>query len=172
MKITKVISGGQTGVDRAGLDAALAASFPVGGLCPKGRLAEDGRIPDCYPLVETETAESAERTRWNVRDGAATLILTWGEPTGGTALTLETCQCEGKPCLLVDLNDRESTSAAGVRALADHLAHKIDGPLNVAGPRESERAGTYDVARKFLDAVFACVLACGPKRSPSGGSDL
>src|SRR5258707_9057662 len=118
MMITKVISGGQSGVDRAALDAALAAGLPVGGWCPKGRRAEDGPIPDRYPLVETGTADSAERTRRNVRDGAATLILTWGEPTGGTALTLETCQRESKRCLLVDLNDRESTSAAGVKALA------------------------------------------------------
>jgi hypothetical protein len=104
-----------------------------------------------------------------VRDTAATLILTWGEPTGGTALTLETCQHEGKRFLLVDLNDREITSTAGVRALAEGLAHKVDGPLNVAGPRESERAGTYDAARKFLESVFACVLACVAAGSPSAG---
>jgi hypothetical protein len=94
---------------------------------------------------------------------------TWGEPTGGTALTLENCQHQGKRFLLVDLKDRESTSAAGVRALAGHLAHQIDGPLNVAGPRESERAGTYDAAREFLVGVFACVLACVATASPPAG---
>jgi hypothetical protein len=114
--ITKVIAGGQTGVDRAALDAALAAGFPVGGWCPSGRRAEDGRIPDHYPLVETPTPEYAERTRRDVREAAATLILTWGEPTGGTALTLRTCQNDGKPFFLVNLHNSASTSADRVRS--------------------------------------------------------
>jgi hypothetical protein len=157
--ITKVISGGQTGVDRAALDAALAAGLQVGGWCPKGRRAEDGPIPDRYPLVETATSRYAERTRRNVRDAAATLILTWAEPTGGTALTLATCRREAKRFFLVNLNDDETTSTAAITTLAGHLAHTVEGSLNVAGPRESEHSGVYTTARQFLDAVFARVLA-------------
>ena len=73
--IAKLISGGQTGVDRAALDAALAAGLPIGGWCPKGRLAEDGVIPLRYPLQETPSQQYAQRTRWNVRDADGTLIL-------------------------------------------------------------------------------------------------
>lgn len=81
--IAEIRSGGQTGVDRAALNVAIRLGIPCGGWCPQGRLAEDGRIPLCYPLRETPTAEYAERTMWNVRDSDGTLILTWGEPAGG-----------------------------------------------------------------------------------------
>jgi predicted Rossmann-fold nucleotide-binding protein len=79
--IPRLVSGGQTGVDRAALDVALELGVPCGGWCPKGRRAEDGRIPDCYPLTETRTGDYATRTRWNVRDSDFTLVLSWGEPT-------------------------------------------------------------------------------------------
>ena len=162
--ITKIISGGQTGVDRAALDAALAAGLLVGGWCPKGRRAEDGRIPDRYPLTETPSPRYAERTRRNVLDSAATLILTRGEPTGGTALTLAICQRAAKPCVLVDLNDPASTSPEAAHALADHVARTIDGPLNVAGPRASERPGIYDAARHFLEVLFGHLVVGGATR--------
>lgn len=84
----KIISGGQTGVDRAALDAALQLGIPCGGWCPKGRKAKDGPIPDRYPLKETESGSYPVRTEMNVRDSDGTLILTWGRPTGGTALTV------------------------------------------------------------------------------------
>jgi hypothetical protein len=157
--ITKVISGGQTGVDRAALDAAMAAGLPIGGWCPKGRRAEDGRIPECYPLTETPTARYAERTRRNVQDASATLILTRGEPTGGTALTVATCIRAGKPYCLVDLTDAASTNPEAVRSLAEGLARTTDGPLNIAGPRESEQSGVCDAARQFLDAFCVRVVA-------------
>ena len=90
--LRKIISGGQSGVDRAALDAALAAGLELGGWCPKGRRAEDGPIADRYPLNETDCESYATRTRWNVRDSDATLILCDAEPAGGTALTIECCR--------------------------------------------------------------------------------
>src|SRR5262245_54833883 len=86
---TKIISGGQSGVDRAALDVALELGIPCGGWCPKGRRAEDGPLPDRYPLDETQTSFYPERTRRNVRDSDGTLILADGAAKGGTALTIE-----------------------------------------------------------------------------------
>ena len=92
MPVRRIVSGGQTGVDRAALDVAKVLRFERGGWCPKGRLAEDGRIPDDYPLRETETTDYAERTKLNVRDSDGTLILTMGPPVGGLIVTYATWQ--------------------------------------------------------------------------------
>lgn len=97
--LRKVISGGQTGVDRAGLDAAIAAGFPIGGYCPQGRLAEDGNIPLKYPMVEMDSPESYYRTEKNVMDSDGTLILNKGELTEGTRLTYDFTVKYGKPAL-------------------------------------------------------------------------
>src|SRR5438876_4889366 len=86
---TNIVSGGQTGVDRAALDVALELGIPCGGWCPKGRRAEDGRIPLRYPLEETTLNIYPQRTEWNVRDSDGTLVLTTGRPEGGSALTNE-----------------------------------------------------------------------------------
>jgi Circularly permutated YpsA SLOG family len=88
MKIAKIISGGQTGVDRAALDVALELGIPCGGWCPKGRRAEDGAIPDKYPVEENDSPEYPPRTARNVRAADGTLILTRGTPDRGTALTV------------------------------------------------------------------------------------
>src|SRR5947209_11260398 len=87
--IAKIVSGGQTGVDRAALDVALELGLPCGGWCPKGRRSEGGRIPERYPLRETTSAAYPARTRRNVLYSDGTLVLTNGPPTGGTALTIE-----------------------------------------------------------------------------------
>lgn len=146
----RVISGGQTGVDRAALDAAAAAGLPVGGYCPRGRIAEDGEIPARYPLVETPSGDYPQRTEWNVRDSDGTLILTRGTPSGGTAFTLEVARRLGRPALVLDLAERPDPAAA--RAFcADHAI----GTLNVAGPRESGAPGIYSEARALLDALFS-----------------
>ncbi|HOW77406.1 MAG TPA: putative molybdenum carrier protein [Candidatus Competibacteraceae bacterium] len=99
----KIVSGGQTGVDRAALNVGLALGWPVGGWCPKGRRAEDGRIPDRYPLSETPERNYQTRTGRNIEDSDGTLILNLGTLEGGTALTAShACQI-GKPCLIVTL---------------------------------------------------------------------
>jgi hypothetical protein len=146
----RVVSGGQTGVDRAALDAAEAAGLPTGGFCPRGRLAEDGRIPARYPLVETPSAAYPQRTEWNVRDSDATLVLSRGTPSGGTAHTLEVARLQGRPALVVDLAARPDPAAA--RAWC--AAHAVR-TLNIAGPRESGAPGIYAEARAFLDALFS-----------------
>lgn len=143
-------SGGQTGVDRAALDAAIQAGIDCGGWCPRGRFAEDGTIPAAYPLVESANPDYAERTLWNVRDADGTLILAWGAPEGGTALTRVFAMKEDKPYLVLDL----AADARVEEALQWIRAHGVR-TLNVAGPRESSVPGIYAHARAFLDTLLA-----------------
>jgi hypothetical protein len=143
--VQRMVSGGQTGVDRAALDAAIAAGVDCGGWCPLGRLSEDGAVPDRYPLQETPSSDYAERTLWNARDSDATLILTWGPPTEGTAYTAMCAQQLGKPVLIVDMNANPDADL-----VADWLRDRAIGTLNVAGPRESKAPGAYQAALRFL----------------------
>jgi hypothetical protein len=145
----KVVSGGQTGVDRAALDAALAAGLRCGGWCPRGRAAEDGSIDAVYPLVETPSADYAQRTEWNVRDSDATLVLARGRPGGGTALTIALARRHGKPLLVVDLA-RDASPEEVARWIESHAI----GTLNVAGPRESQKPGIGREARAFLERLL------------------
>jgi hypothetical protein len=145
----KIISGGQTGADRAALDVALTLSLPIGGGCPKGRRAEDGMIPDRYPLTETPEADYDTRTRRNVEDSDGTLILNLGTLDGGTALTVKLARQMGKPCLMVALEDGIEPTA--FQEWLD--AHPI-AVLNVAGPRESKRPGVYAAACRLLDTLL------------------
>lgn len=148
MSIEKIVSGGQTGVDRAALDAAREQGIPIGGWCPQGRRAEDGQIDARYPLQETPSADYAQRTAWNVRDSDGTLILVEGEPKGGTALTVEEGQRRSKPLLQRDVH----ASAVGpVRAWIQR--NDID-VLNVAGPRASEALGIYAAARTLITRLL------------------
>lgn len=145
MVLKKIVSGGQTGVDRAALDTALSLEIPCGGWCPAGRRAEDGPIDARYPLEETPSANYAVRTEWNVRDSDGTLILTIGKPTGGTRLTATFARRQGKPCLVVDLD-----SPVDVSAVADWLRANTIEALNVAGPRGSQQSDLYGKAAGFL----------------------
>ena len=144
-----IVSGGQTGVDRAALDAALALGLPRGGWCPRGRLAEDGRISEEYPLRESPEPSYAQRTEWNVRDSDGTLILVRDQPTGGTAQTIEFARQLGKPVLLVVV-DRPADPPAFRRWVAEKGIRK----LNVAGPRESTAPGIYLEARQVLGELL------------------
>ncbi|MCG6983777.1 MAG: putative molybdenum carrier protein [Thiocapsa sp.] len=145
----RVISGGQTGVDRAALDAAIGQGIPIGGWCPLERRAEDGRIPDRYPLQSTPNADYAERTEWNIRDSDATFILFRGTLTGGTRLTAELARRLGRPLLT-----RDVLKAVDVDAIADWLAANRVHVLNCAGPRESGAPGIEEDAKRVLTAVF------------------
>ena len=145
----KIISGGQTGVDRGALDAAIELAIPHGGWCPLGRLAEDGRIPDQYQLIETQSPAYPTRTQRNVVESDATLVLFRGRITGGTELTLRLAQEHKRPRLAVDLD--ADPDPAEVR---DWLAENRVEVLNVAGPRESQSPGIAALARGFLTRVF------------------
>lgn len=135
-KLEKIVSGGQTGADRAALDVAMALGLETGGWVPHGRRAEDGRIPVRYSgLVETDTESYQTRTALNVRDSEATLIFSFAEPTGGTALTLRLARSSGKPFLAVDLESLETQEAA--ERIREWLAQTGVRVLNVAGPRQS-----------------------------------
>src|SRR5437870_3393001 len=115
-KLLKVISGGQTGVDRGALDAALALQVECGGWCPAGRLAEDRTIPERYPVMELANAGYAERTARNVADSDGTLVISKGEPIGGTRETVDRCIEMGKPYLLID-SERCSMEEAAALAV-------------------------------------------------------
>ena len=136
-------------MDRAALDVALRLGIPCGGWCPAGRLAEDGAIPESYPLKCTPTDEYAQRTEWNVRDSDGTLVLTWGQPTGGTAFTIDCARRLGKPYCVVDL-----ARQADVEEAQGWIAREGVRVLNVAGPRESTYPGAYEGALALLDRLF------------------
>ena len=150
LPVEKIISGGQTGVDRAALDVARGLGIAAGGFCPKGRRAEDGPIPMRYPLHETDSRAYAERTRRNVRAADATLVLTGQAPVGGTALTLRMAREAGTPCRHVRLPATKKRVAHTRRWLVEGDVRT----LNVAGPRASEEEGIYDAARAFLERVL------------------
>lgn len=149
--IRQVISGGQTGVDRAGLDAALDVGIPIGGYCPKGRLAEDGTIPDKYPLTEMESPESHYRTEKNVIASDGTLIFNHGELTQGTRLTRDFAIKYGKPHLVIQLDAAEVISPEQV---VRWLKGQLISVLNIAGPRESKCPGIHAKAYDFLTTAF------------------
>lgn len=150
--IRKVISGGQTGVDRAGLDAAANAGIPIGGYCPKGRRAEDGIIPERYPLIEMESPESCYRTEKNVIESDGTLILNKGILSEGTKLTLDYTIKHGKPSLVVQLDAEQILEPANVIRWIKGQDIKI---LNIAGPRESKQPeGIYAEAFVYMEKVF------------------
>lgn len=141
----KIVSGGQTGVDRAALDVAIKLGIEAGGWCPRGRRAEDGPIEERYPLRETWSRTYSQRTEWNVRDSDATLILCRGTPSGGTGLTAQFADRYGRPLLVLDLDsDPDPEKARG------WLREQGVGVLNVAGPREEGASGIYAQSYAFL----------------------
>jgi len=153
--LERIVSGGQSGVDRGALDAALALGFPCGGWCPAGRLAEDGPIPERYPVVELAGGDYRARTRRNVQDSDGTLIFAFGAPKGGTLETLRDCRRFGKPHLVVDASAVPVRDAAG-RALLFVRGNSVR-VLNVAGPRESGWHG----ARAYAEAAMRGLLTDG-----------
>ena len=151
----KFRTGGQTGVDRALLDFCLENQLEAGGWCPEGRKAEDGKIPDHYPLVELQDAGYDERTEANVLESDATLILHLGEINGGTKLTVSCCAKLSKPSLLLNLRDKSLQSQ--VEELIEFIEDKEINELNVAGPRGSEESEVYEKARIFLQLFLSAL---------------
>jgi hypothetical protein len=153
LKIEKIISGGQTGADRAAFDFALEHNIEFGGFVPKDRLAEDGRISEKYEnLHETASDDPAARTALNVKNSDATLILSNGAPKGGSKLTAEFAEKYRKPFLHIDLSILKMSDA--VRETKEWLASIECAALNIAGARESEDAEIYAGTKEFLTELF------------------
>jgi hypothetical protein len=155
-----IVSGGQTGVDRGALDAALSLGVPCGGWCPEGRLAEDGVIPGRYPLTELRGAGYEERTHRNVEDSDGTLIIAFGPVSGGTARTIEICEKLGRPHFIVDavtVQPEDAVSEA-VRFVSEEDIRQ----LNVAGPRASGEPRGYEYAYSLVRELC---LQCGRRQS-------
>jgi hypothetical protein len=151
--IKLIISGGQTGVDRAALDAAISQNIPHGGKCPKGRLAEDGPIDTIYHLVETDSADPAVRTVLNIKNSDATLIIVPSLPlkiTDGTVLTIDTVKNLHKKHLIIDLSSEFSADDIVKWAIENDVTI-----LNIAGPRESSTPGIYNESLALLKQVFS-----------------
>jgi hypothetical protein len=152
-RVVKIVSGGQTGADRAALDFAIVHGLEYGGFVPAGRLAEDGEVPGRYTnLVETDLSDPSERTRLNVLHSDATLVVTHGKPVGGSELTLIFAEEFHKPLLHIDLaGGNRSESAAKVKQWLESADCRT---LNVAGPRMSEDDQIYTGVMSLLTAVF------------------
>jgi len=158
----KIISGGQTGVDRAALDVAPKHGIESGGWCPTGRLDEFGRIPDRYPVRELESGGFTERTLQNIKDSDGTVIIYPGKLSGGTEQTVHFCAEQRRPHELIDSSNVSTEKAA--QLVADFVReNKID-DLNVAGPRASEWPEGYDYAFRALD-----IFLTGCNHRPVGG---
>ena len=157
VKILKIVSGGQTGADRAALDFALENGLEIGGFVPKDRFAENGRIPDKYQnLIETETVDPAERTELNVVHSDATLIISHGELSGGSAQSEQLALRYKKSVLHTDLNKQQLADA--VKLASNWLTANDIRTLNIAGPRISEDAEIYASVMSFLRLLFADIV--------------
>jgi len=159
----KIISGGQTGVDRAALDVALQRGVNCGGWCPAARLDEFSRIPDRYPVKELEQGSFAERTLQNVKDSDATLVIYFEKLRGGTEFTVECCKQLLRPHKFIDAAKMSVEDAA--QSIVDFVReHKIN-ILNVAGPRQSEWPGGYDYAFRVLELFLIWMISKSTSRS-------
>jgi Icc protein len=149
MQIQQIHSGGQTGVDRAALDTAIQLGIPHAGWCPAGRRALDGIIADRYGLKETPSSEYPQRTEWNIRDTDGTLVLSLGQPEGGTALTCNLARRLRKPLLILDM-----TKTINADEFNQWVYQHDIRQLNVAGPRQERSNASYDLANKLLQQLM------------------
>jgi len=150
LRIERIVSGGQTGVDRAALDVAIELQIPHGGWCPLGRIAEDGLIPDRYQLEEHTSPKYSDRTKRNVIDSDATLVLYSSILEGGTFKTFRYAESIGKQCLKIRLSH-----AGRIERVSEWLEKANARTLNIAGPRASKEPEIYRRAFDYLMQVFA-----------------
>ena len=148
----KIISGGQTGVDRAALDLALKLGMECGGWCPEGRADEFGKIPDRYPVRELPGGNFADRTRRNVTDSEGTVIFYFREMRGGTEFTLQCCRELKRPSCVIDAAASSVPEAS--QQIFAFVNERLITVLNIAGPRESEWLAGYAFAAATLETVF------------------
>ena len=165
--IRKIISGGQTGVDQAALDAAINLAVAHGGWIPKGRMTESGPLPEKYKLKETRSSSYADRTEKNVRDADGTLIISHGLLTGGSEYTREMAIKHRRPWLHIDLNQTAAFQAAS--AINQWILQKEIEILNVAGPRASKDPAVYQEALNIIESAYYLGLA---ETSMSGAGNL
>ena len=152
----KIVSGGQTGVDRAGLDWAIQNGIAHGGWCPNGRLATDGPLPPRYHLRETDSSGYRQRTKLNVRDSDATLIFNIGKMDGGTLQTVRFAQTLTQPHYIFQL---EQASPAACDEMMRWWRALGARSLNIAGPREEKRPGIYLATLAILDSCKSTITA-------------
>ena len=150
--IERVISGGQTGADQGGLDAAIELGVPHGGWCPTGRRSEDGPIPARYQMRETTGWDYPSRTKLNIQEADGTVVFTVGEPTGGSGLTLKFAADLSKPVAHIDLHPCDEDMA--IDRICDFIDVFAIKTLNVAGSRESKEPGI----QKAVSDIMSCVL--------------
>ena len=165
--IRKIISGGQTGVDQAALDAAINLAVAHGGWIPKGRITESGPLPEKYKLKETRSSNYADRTEKNVRDADGTLIISHGLLTGGSEYTREMAIKHKRPWLHIDLSQTAAFQAAS--AINQWILQKEIEILNVAGPRASKDPAVYQEALNIIESAYYLGLA---ETSMSGAGNL
>jgi hypothetical protein len=151
--IEKIISGGQTGADRAALDAAIKLGIPYSGWVPKGRKAEDGPLPYTYHMKEMPVASYPKRTEQNVIDSDGTLIVSHGKRTGGSKLTMQIAKQYKKPWIHIDLNNTSNSDAAKI--IQEWAIHNNISVLNVAGPRASKDPLIYTAVVELLETTLA-----------------
>lgn len=152
MSIERILSGGQTGADRAALDVAIQLGIPHGGWVPRGRRTEEGPLPEKYRLQEMETDSYPARTEKNVVASDGTLIVSHGDLTGGSARTRDLAETHARPWLHMDM-DAETFEGA-VESVRAWIAGNRIGTLNVAGPRASEDQSIYRETHGLLVAIL------------------
>jgi len=173
--IQMLISGGQTGVDRTALDFAMAMKIPCSGWCPAGRRAEDGPIADCYPLLEASSELYQQRTRLNVRDSDATLIIADSSPSNGTRLTVEYCQKMRKPFHILNSEaffDRppklKALSSPAIE-VPENESHRQENTDDLSDAEWFEVAETLNWLHKTRPGILNIA---GPRKSESPQTEL
>ncbi len=161
IKSLQIISGGQTGVDRAALDFALENKIDCSGWCPKGRRAEDGPIPLSYPLRETKEFRYSERTIKNVEESQGVLVFVDGKPDKGTILALDHAEKRNMPIYIIHLTMNVEDQETGILNLLENNDISV---INIVGACESNSPGIYNKTKAFLEELFSRFEGAGSSK--------